>query len=73
MRLESDEMCPTLLLQFKEAYERAQDGEVIEVKTPWYAAVDALRELCNALGSEYLGWQKEDNKYVIKIKVRKEK
>jgi hypothetical protein len=40
MRIESKEMCPVLLLQFREAYERSHSGEIIEVRTPWAAAVD---------------------------------
>ena len=72
MRIESKEMCPVLLLQFREAYERSHSGEIIEVRTPWAAAVDAFRELSLALGSEFLGFEREGEEYVIRVRVIKD-
>lgn len=71
MIIDTNDMCPSLLLQFKTAYDKAGNGEVIEVRTPWYAAVQELGKLCEVLGCRVIDHREEKGRYVIKVLVVK--
>ncbi len=71
MIIEGDEMCPALLLRFKEAYDSARNGDVIEIRTKWYAATQELSKLCEVIGCKVIELREEKGKYIIKIAVVK--
>ncbi|MCG2909720.1 MAG: sulfurtransferase TusA family protein [Sulfolobaceae archaeon] len=71
--IESDDVCPVILVKVLRAFRDAKDGEEIIVKTKWEAAVQELRKWCNETRNEYLGWSREGEKFVIKMKVVKNK
>lgn len=73
MIIDSDEVCPVVLVEVLRAFREAKNGEEIIVKTKWEAAVQELKKWCDETGNEYLGWERQGNKYVIKMKVVKEK
>jgi len=73
MIIDSDEVCPVVLVQVLRAFRDSKEGEEIIVKTKWEAAVQELKKWCDETGNEYLGWGKEGNKFVIKMRVSKKK
>jgi len=73
MIIDSDEVCPVVLVQVLRAFRDSKEGEEIIVKTKWEAAVQELKKWCDETGNEYLGWEKEGNKFVIKMRVSKKK
>jgi len=73
MIIDSDEVCPVVLVQVLRAFRDSKEGEEIVVKTKWESAVQELKKWCNETGNEYLGWEKEGNKFVIKMRVSKKK
>lgn len=73
MIIDSDEVCPVVLVQVLRAFRDSKEGEEIIVKTKWEAAVQELKKWCDETGNEYLGWEKEGNKFVIKMRVSKRK
>ncbi|BFI74071.1 MULTISPECIES: sulfurtransferase TusA family protein [Sulfolobaceae] len=68
MIIDSDDVCPVVLVQTLRAFRDAREGEEIVVKTKWEAAVQELKKWCDETGNTYIGWEKEGNKYVIKMK-----
>jgi len=73
MIIDSDEVCPVVLVQVLRAFRDSKEGEEIIVKTKWEAAVQELKKWCDETGNEYLGWEKEGNKFVIKMRVSNKK
>ncbi|BFH74399.1 sulfurtransferase TusA family protein [Sulfurisphaera javensis] len=73
MIIDSDDVCPVVLVQVLRAFREAKNGEEIIVKTKWEAAVQELKRWCDETGNQYEGWEKEGSKFVIKIRVLKEK
>lgn len=73
MIIDSDDVCPVVLVQVLRAFREAKEGEEITVKTKWEAATQELRKWCEETGNEYIGWEKEGNKFVIRMRVSKKK
>ena len=73
MIIDSDDVCPVVLVQVLRAFRDSKEGEEIIVKTKWEAAVQELKKWCDETGNEYLGWEKEGNRFVIKMRVSKKK
>ncbi|BCU70792.1 sulfurtransferase TusA family protein [Stygiolobus caldivivus] len=71
MIIDSEDVCPVVLVNVLRAFREAKDGEEIIVKTKWEAAVTELEKWCRETNNEYLGWSKEGNKFVIRMKVVK--
>ena len=71
MIIESDDVCPVVLVNVLKAFKEARDGEEIVVKTKWEAVVTELEKWCREMGQEYLGWSREGDKFVIRIRVVK--
>ena len=71
MIIDSNDMCPSLLLKFKVAYDSAKNGEIIEIRTIWYAAVQEISKLCEVIGCKVIEHKEEKGKYVIKVLVVK--
>lgn len=71
MIIDTDDVCPVVLVNVLRAYRGAADGEEIIVRTRWETVVTELEKWCREVGNEYLGWGREGNKYVVRIKVVK--
>ena len=73
MIIDSDDVCPIVLVQVMRAFRDSKDGEEIIVKTKWEVVIQELKKWCDETGNEYLGWEKEGDRAVIKIRVSKKK
>jgi len=73
MIIDSDGVCPVVLIQVMRAFRDFKEGEEIIVKTRWETAVYELKKWYEETGNEHLGWEKEGEKFVIKMRVSKKK
>ena len=73
MIIDSEDICPIVLIQVMRAARESKDGEKIVVKTRWESVVHELKKWCEETGNEYLGWEKDGEKFVIKMRVSKKK
>ncbi|AAY80795.1 sulfurtransferase TusA family protein [Sulfolobus acidocaldarius] len=71
MTIDSDDICPVILLKVLRAFKEAKDKDEIIVKSKWQAVVQELDKWCRETGNEYLGWNKDGEKYVVRIRVNK--
>ncbi|AHC51712.1 hypothetical protein SUSAZ_07000 [Sulfolobus acidocaldarius SUSAZ] len=71
MTIDSDDICPVILLKVLRVFKEAKDKDEIIVKSKWQAVVQELDKWCRETGNEYLGWNKDGEKYVVRIRVNK--
>jgi len=45
--------------------------EEIIVKSPWEAVAQELEKWCNETGNEFLGYSRDGNKLVIKLRLKR--
>ncbi|MCY0873965.1 sulfurtransferase TusA family protein [Acidianus infernus] len=71
--INSDGICPVVLLEIYREWKSLKEGEEEDViiRTPWEASVQALEKWCNETGNIFLSYEKQGNKIVIRLKLKK--
>ncbi|ARM76467.1 sulfurtransferase TusA family protein [Acidianus manzaensis] len=69
--IDSDDICPVVLMEILKEWKSLQGEEEIIVKTPWEAVTQELEKWCQETGNEFLGYEREGNKIIIRLKLRK--
>ncbi|AWR97702.1 sulfurtransferase TusA family protein [Acidianus sulfidivorans JP7] len=69
--IESDDICPVVLMEILKEWKSLKGEEELTIKTPWEAVVQELQKWCNETGNQFLGYEREGKKIIIKLKLRK--
>lgn len=69
--IESDAVCPVLLMEVIKEWKSLKGEEELIIKTPWEAVAQELSKWCQETGNEFIGYEKQGNRVVIRMKLRK--
>ncbi|AWS00069.1 sulfurtransferase TusA family protein [Metallosphaera hakonensis] len=69
--IETNEVCPVVILKVMREWRTVIGEEELVVKTPWEAVTQELQKWCAETGNEYLGHSKEKGKFIIRLKLKR--
>lgn len=69
--IESDAVCPVIIMEVIKIWKSLKSEEEVLIKTPWEAVAQELDKWCKETGNEFLGYERQGNKIVIRMKLRK--
>ncbi|QKQ99297.1 sulfurtransferase TusA family protein [Metallosphaera tengchongensis] len=69
--IETNEVCPVVILKVMREWRTVKGEEEILIKTPWEATAQELEKWCNETGNQYLGCTREKGRFIIKLKLKR--